>query len=694
MTVVERSFSVHPSVIKSIILEQAGDTCKALAELVMNSVDAKATYVDIELSSTHFVVRDDGIGFKSKQDVLDYFGTFGTPHAEDDATYGVFRIGRGQCFAKAKTYWRSGCLGMSVDLDGLQERTDVGYELHEFEDEFKGCEIHGEFYDSLHTESGCLNAHHFNDQLQETIGNFAKYADQGSNSIQNLLSVNLPRGMNNRFFARLFELLLMVDTPVRINGVQVTKRLKMDHLFSTPLADFYCFTKRSVGTGIYYLNQGIHITTIAFPVPCVVNFKKKPKLNMARNSISKDCEIYQDSHHQLLEYGFQAVLKKDPRFKDYFQFIVEKMVEREYSTISSMIRQAQMPISMRYDDFIEFIKLIPVNIISAHRPKMNLMEFLDVIDGSNIERDVFLSELNFVREKGVGAILEELAKRDDDIDVVFGVANTRVSANIFVNIDLAIEYLSGFLTSYRFFINDLSYINLDIGSTKLSSDIQLVKGKVVCGEAQELTNSLIEKNSELISLLEEVTQEARELLQGRLKNLNIDEPHPLADIEPINVRFLKYFPRNIDSTGLSDYSCYVYLDNQHFVIFDYRSLIDALKKLPQQYSTLCDSIALSIYLSLLNADFKSNKPMHILHDLRKKNEEMLFDYEGILDLINHLDEKIVEYSLKRFPPKKFTVSHLRSIQKKLGVYQGLFADTGGISPDIDAVLTEILAVES
>lgn len=694
MAVVEKSFSVHPNVIKSIILEQAGDTCKALAELVMNSVDAKATCVDIELSSTHFVVRDDGFGFKSKQEVLDYFGTFGTPHDDsDETTYGVFRIGRGQCFAKAKTYWRSGYLGMSVDLDGLQERTDVGYELHEFKDEFKGCEIRGEFYDSLHTESGCLNALHFNEQLKETIGNFSKYADQGSNTIQNLLSVSLPKGMNSRFFARLFELLLMVDIPVRVNGVQITKRLNMDYLFSTPSADFYCFSKRSVGTGIFYLNQGIHITTMAFPVPCVVNFKKKPRLNMARNSISKDCEIYKESYQKLLEYCFQAVIQKNPKFKDYYHSITDDLLRTEYSTVEKMIRLAQLPNSLKHDDFIEFLKLIPVHIISAHISKINLVEFLDFLDGSEFEREIYLADFDTVKEKGSGAILAEMERWDEAVDIVFSIGNRDVDSSVFFNIDM-INSHNGYATNYEYFFGHLEEIDLELETLKKSTNIQLIKGKVVCGKAKEISNSLIGKNSELISLLEQIVYGAREYLQARLKNLSIGEPHPLTDNEPIQVRFLNDFLVDMLSTGVSDYSCYVYLDGQHFMLFNHRALVKALKGLPSGYSTLKESIASSVYLSMMNADFDKNKPMHVLHDLRMKNEAMLFDSEGILGLLNRLDEKLVGYSLQRFPPKKFTRTHLKATQKKIGVYQEFFADMGGISPTIDSVLKEIIAVES
>ena len=99
-------FELDPQIIHHIIYSQAGSIGNALIELLMNAVDARSSAVHLSLSRTGFSCRDDGQGFASREDVVRYFGRFGTPHNEGDATYGRFRLGRGQIMAHATTVWR------------------------------------------------------------------------------------------------------------------------------------------------------------------------------------------------------------------------------------------------------------------------------------------------------------------------------------------------------------------------------------------------------------------------------------------------------------------------------------------------------------------------------------------------------------------------------------------------------------
>ncbi|CCP05931.1 hypothetical protein BN440_0880 [Erwinia amylovora MR1] len=89
-------FEIDPQIIHHIIYSQAGSIGKAVIELMMNSDDAGASMVSIDITPEGFAYRDDGRGFASYEDVKRYFGRFGTPHQEGDATYGRFRLGRGQ----------------------------------------------------------------------------------------------------------------------------------------------------------------------------------------------------------------------------------------------------------------------------------------------------------------------------------------------------------------------------------------------------------------------------------------------------------------------------------------------------------------------------------------------------------------------------------------------------------------------
>jgi len=138
-------FELDPQIIHHIIYSQAGSIGKALIELIMNSVDAKATTVRLTMTKAGFDCADDGTGFASREDVVRYFGRFGTPHQEGDATYGRFRLGRGQIMAHAKTEWVSNRWKMLVDTRAMGYR----YELEDLKAASAGCSITGTWYEAL-----------------------------------------------------------------------------------------------------------------------------------------------------------------------------------------------------------------------------------------------------------------------------------------------------------------------------------------------------------------------------------------------------------------------------------------------------------------------------------------------------------------------------------------------------------------
>ncbi len=138
-------FTLDPQIIHHVIYNQAGSIGKALIELIMNSIDAWATVVRITMTTTGFECWDDGKGFATRDDVLNYFGRFGTPHQEGDATYGRFRLGRGQIMAHASTVWTSNAWKMSVDTKTM----GYHYDLDDVDDPKPGCVIEGTWYERL-----------------------------------------------------------------------------------------------------------------------------------------------------------------------------------------------------------------------------------------------------------------------------------------------------------------------------------------------------------------------------------------------------------------------------------------------------------------------------------------------------------------------------------------------------------------
>lgn len=140
----QRAFGLHPAILLTLMREQAGSLDKDMAELVMNSVDAGASRIDLTISEEGFSISDDGRGFTERSQIENFFEIFGTPHKASDAYYGKFRIGRGQVMSYAKTTWRSGPFEMRVDIAGAER--DLGYELITHDTSALGCRIDGVFY--------------------------------------------------------------------------------------------------------------------------------------------------------------------------------------------------------------------------------------------------------------------------------------------------------------------------------------------------------------------------------------------------------------------------------------------------------------------------------------------------------------------------------------------------------------------
>jgi len=138
-------FELDPQIIHHIIYSQAGSIGKAIIELLMNSVDASATGVKLTIDRNGFNCADDGKGFATEEDVRMYFGRFGTPHEEGDATYGRFRLGRGQIMAHAKTTWSSNLWTMNVDTRSM----GYSYDLDTLAAPEPGCSISGTWYEVL-----------------------------------------------------------------------------------------------------------------------------------------------------------------------------------------------------------------------------------------------------------------------------------------------------------------------------------------------------------------------------------------------------------------------------------------------------------------------------------------------------------------------------------------------------------------
>lgn len=265
----QQEFGIHPSIIYTLITAQASGVEKALLELVMNCVDAKATRIDVELNETGFVVKDNGHGFESREKIENCFGILGFPHREGDAYYGKFRLGRMQSFGYAKTTWHTKNFKIMVDLNIAPEIESYGYEIHDVPEFHQGCIITGKFYRKMPQCNPDISL-----VTEKTVSPY---------SIENAV---LALAVSVKY--------LPVD--IYINGERVNKRSN-EVLPTAEIKTALFFTEECANIAdkhsINVYNKGVYAFTLpsAFLTGDVVS-TVPIDLNMARNEAKSTCRVY------------------------------------------------------------------------------------------------------------------------------------------------------------------------------------------------------------------------------------------------------------------------------------------------------------------------------------------------------------------------------------------------------------------
>ena len=249
----ERSFKLHENTLKSVIMQQAGTLEKAFMELIMNSVDAGASRVDITINDDFFEVKDDGKGFNGKDEIISFFETFGTPHEDGDAEYGRFRMGRGQIMPFAKTTWRSDSYSMITDLRNTKD--SLGYTLVSHDQKEDGCIVSGTIYPEV---------------LKST-------------SNQHKLEHTIPKNIK------------FIKTPIFLNGTRANiDPVEFEWDYET---DEAYFKINHDSNEIHLYNLGVFVSTRNsynyYGIGGIVVSKKALNVNFARNDvIAHECAVY------------------------------------------------------------------------------------------------------------------------------------------------------------------------------------------------------------------------------------------------------------------------------------------------------------------------------------------------------------------------------------------------------------------
>lgn len=262
----ERRFGMHPNLLFDIILRQAGTLQKAILEGVMNAIDAGATKCEVTLDTTHFSVQDNGKGFVSRQEIEDFFDTFGTPHEEGDAIYGRFRMGRGQMMAFGRNSWRSRQFQMDVDI----KAKGLDYTLTEHSEIFEGTRIEAELYDTI-------------------------------------LPSDLERTKNE-----LRKFVAWAQIPVTLNGEVISQSPSEEKSWTHEDDNAYYLLSSARGQMAVY-NLGALVNQFPasrFGMGGTIVTKKQVEVNFARNDVQSTCPIFRKIQNQIKSSSSQSAKKK------------------------------------------------------------------------------------------------------------------------------------------------------------------------------------------------------------------------------------------------------------------------------------------------------------------------------------------------------------------------------------------------
>lgn len=294
------NFRLDPAFLLDTIKNQSSGVAKAIVELIMNSVDAGSSKIDIELFTQRngcndkvsgFSITDDGKGF-TKKDIMTFFRDFGSPH-DNDAYYGAFRIGRGQVFAVAKTQWLSNSYEMLVDLENAlkaKELNKLGFFLKKSDKKIKGCKISGEFYADLN--------------------------DYEASDLRLLIRA-------------LKDLCLYCPIPIFVNGVKINRDIQSEPLRSGEILleddhAFYLLNPNTMETKLF--NRGILVAKSSIDGLLLrgdVISKNPMRLTHARTEVLHPCKVFEEISEATPVINIQAFSMLDDTFKINDSFLID-----------------------------------------------------------------------------------------------------------------------------------------------------------------------------------------------------------------------------------------------------------------------------------------------------------------------------------------------------------------------------------
>ncbi|KLC04062.1 hypothetical protein XP420_15745 [Xanthomonas perforans] len=139
------TFEFSSAFLMHAVYSQSSTLGRSCLACVTNSIDAGASKICINLSSTAMSIADDGHGFRSREEVLECFNVFGFDHTNHVREFGRFGLGRAQLWAWCKSKMYSHNFLFDVDI----RQRGFNWYLGTEEPHVHGMRIEATFYKPL-----------------------------------------------------------------------------------------------------------------------------------------------------------------------------------------------------------------------------------------------------------------------------------------------------------------------------------------------------------------------------------------------------------------------------------------------------------------------------------------------------------------------------------------------------------------
>lgn len=373
-----RQFRMHPDLLYSVIKAQAGTHEKALLEAVMNAVDAGATQCEIEIDQKGYVINDNGKGFASREEIEDFFETFGTPHKEGDATYGKFRMGRGQLFAFSRTVWQSNNFLMDVCI----KTKGLDYLLKDDQPVYSGCKITGSWHEKLKSYD----------------------------------VINISRELKT--------LIRYMQIPIILNGENISC-LAHEQKWDAQTPEAYIKVSQSAGAlSVYNLGALVcHYPASKFGIGGIVVAKEQLTVNFARNDVLvSECKVWKKISKKLNEFVGLEVQKKTTLSDSERIAIVNGIISGKFPLCQYMNKGLLLDVTSKKPTFTALMKAERIAISTGNYETRNIEEKIHdqglafVLDHSMLDRFMVNTAEEFVEK------INEMIEMNNDMykEVAYG----------------------------------------------------------------------------------------------------------------------------------------------------------------------------------------------------------------------------------------------------------------------------------